>query len=112
MNLLIAGSRSINDYSILCDVMDTNNLMPQYIISGNAIGADRLGERWALEHNIKVLKFKPDWDRWGRANAGKIRNTTMVNIADAAVILWDGYSTGTKDTIEKCKKKGIPIYYS
>ena len=48
-----------------------------------------------------------DWDKYGKS-AGFIRNKEMVDIADAAIIFWDGDSKGTKDTIERVQNKGIP----
>jgi predicted Rossmann fold nucleotide-binding protein DprA/Smf involved in DNA uptake len=30
------------------------------IISGGAIGADKLAERYALQYNIKIIIYKPD----------------------------------------------------
>ena len=73
------------------------------LISGGAVGADRLGEAWARAHDIPVRKLLPDWDKHGRA-AGVIRNSDIVKEADGVIAFWDGASRGTLDTITKARK--------
>ncbi len=33
----------------------------------------------------------------------------MVALAEAAIIIWDGVSKGTKNTINRCHSKDIPV---
>lgn len=77
------------------------------VISGRASGGDELGERWAKEHGHEIIPCEPDWKKYGRG-AGFIRNTSMVDLLeedDEAIGFWDKISTGTKDTINKLRKK-------
>ena len=65
MRIIIAGSRTFNDYELLCSIVNNihNNIsFISIVASGAAKGADSLGEQWANEHNIPVKKFKPDWN--------------------------------------------------
>ena len=105
--LIIAGCRHFEDYKYLSAHM--NLVIPPWIkvtevVCGKAPGADTLGERWAIANNIPVKEFPADWDKHKRA-AGPIRNSEMAEYADALVAFWDGKSTGTKDMIDKMRKK-------
>lgn len=108
MKLIIAGSRSITDYTILCDCISRSDFSISEVVSGCARGVDTLGERWAIEHSIPIHKFPANWGRFGRA-AGMYRNAEMADYADAAIILWDGESRGTLDMIDKMRRLGKPV---
>lgn len=71
-------------------------------MSGEARGADRLGERYAAE------RHPADWGRHGRG-AGYVRNRRLIEAADVAVFFWDGASRGTADAIGRAKARGIPV---
>lgn len=111
MKLIIAGSRSIKDYTALCDAIGQSDFSIGEVVCGAARGVDTLGELWAIQHGIPVHKFPADWGRFGRA-AGLYRNSEMASYADAAIILWDGESRGTLDMIDKMrrKKKRCEVY--
>ena len=96
--VIIAGSRSFNDYellreqclSILQEKMRTHRVV---IVSGHARGADSLGERFAKE-------FKA---------AGMVRNAEMAKCSDALIAFWDGESSGTRHMINFARKRGLDI---
>lgn len=97
MRVIIAGNRDFNDYDLLCKEMKRfveNSLLPlTEIVSGTQEGADKLGERWAKENNIKIEPFKPDWNKYG-LKAGPIRNEKMAKYADYLILFWDGQIRG------------------
>lgn len=98
MKLIIAGSRTIEDYNELLKAMeDAKTRIPNFevteIVSGTARGVDLLGERWAKEHSIPVKRFKAEW-KMG-PSAGYYRNMAMANYANALVLVWDGHSAGS-----------------
>jgi hypothetical protein len=99
MKVAIVGSRGFHDYEMLkrevLAKVDISKVTE--IISGGAIGADFLAEKFGQEHNIKVTIFKPDWST-GRG-AGIIRNKTIVESSDVVFAFWDGESKGTKSSI-------------
>lgn len=109
MKVIIAGSRGINDYAELLAAIAAANMSISCVISGTAKGVDRLGERYARENNIPVLRYVPDWTRYGKS-AGIIRNEEMIAIADGLIALWDGNSKGTKHAIDTAKKRDIPVH--
>ena len=112
--IIIAGSREFNDYELLKKkltyFLKSRNLKPEEIeiVSGGARGADRLGERFALEHNIKIKQFIPDWERYGKS-AGIRRNVEMGKYANACVVFWDGKSRGSKHMIDIAIKEGLEL---
>ena len=73
----------------------------------SARGADRLGERYAAEHNLRIERFPAEWEKYHKG-AGPIRNMKMVQSADAVIVFWDNASSGTKNIIECARKQDIP----
>jgi hypothetical protein len=106
-DLAILGSRTFTDYVSLKAEIDQfiqENPTIKRIISGGAAGADKLGEKYALEKNLKLLVLKPDWRSYGK-RAGLLRNTDIVNASDALIFFHDGQSKGTLHAISEAKKK-------
>ncbi len=122
MTLAIIGGRDYNDYPRLQQVIETyftkeTNGFKQFtfdtIVSGAASGADRLGATFAKEHNIKLIEYPADWQRWGRS-AGFIRNEDIIKAADCVLCMWDGQSKGSANSLsiaKRLKKDTIVIYY-
>ena len=111
--VIIAGSRSFNDYTTLqanCDKILSQKMVTHTIvmISGMAKGADTIGEQYAHERGYTVERFPADWQQYGKA-AGPIRNRQMVDNADALIVFWDGQSAGTRNMIMMAKKKGLAV---
>lgn len=105
MRIIIAGSRTILDYELLLDAISVSDFSISEVISGGARGVDRLGERWGWSMGVRTTVFKANWDRFGRA-AGLYRNSDMAAYAEGAIILWDGWSSGTLDMIDKMRRLG------
>lgn len=111
MKIIIAGGRSFKDYELLKRELDEYlGIMPgdHSIISGCARGADSLGEQYAKENNLPLIKMPADWKTHGKS-AGYIRNSDMAKIADAVVVFWDGKSKGTKHMIDIAKKLALKV---
>ncbi len=122
MRIIIAGSRSFNDFQLLADsvinviseikVEDKQSIR---IISGGARGADTLGERFAKLAHLELSIFPADWDKLGK-RARYVRNEIMVKFACAGdgkgvlVAFWDGESKGTKHTIDLACKFGLDVH--
>lgn len=106
MKTIVAGSRKFKDYKLVVRTLERYKI--DKILSGHAPGADSLGERYALENNIPLDVYPARWKEYGRA-AGPIRNSKMVEEADALIVFWNGYSAGTKDVIKKARNKGLIV---
>ena len=108
MKLIVAGSRNVDDVEFIESVLDGIHINTPItcVISGLARGPDTIGKEWAEKRGIPVSGFAPDWDKYGKV-AGFIRNSQMANEGDAAVIFYDGQSSGSKNmakTMVKLKK--------
>lgn len=128
MKLIIFGDRAINNLAILEEAIahfDIDLKKIKEIVSGEAKGADTLGEDLAARHKIKIKKFTPNWkditvegaivkeNSYGKYNAaaGGIRNQKMVDYADCGLALQtNGETNGTQDCIKRLQKANKPVY--
>lgn len=108
--LAIVGSRSFTEHLIgyieVDKLRETENITT--IISGGAKGADRFGKFYARSRHIKYIEYPADWDEYGKS-AGFIRNETMADNCDIAIVFWDGMSRGTKNMINLLQLRNKPI---
>jgi len=109
MRTIIAGSRGVSDYNIIVNAIKNSNFNIEEVISGNARGVDKLGEKWAIENNIKLKIFPANWNKFGKS-AGYIRNVEMADYANSLIAIWDGKSKGTKMMIAQGKVKGLKVF--
>ena len=98
MKVIIAGSRSVKNRSVVEEAIQRSGFDVEEVVSGHARGVDRLGEQWANKQNIPYHVYPAQWDEHGNA-AGVIRNDRMAGVADALIAVWDGASEGTKHMV-------------
>jgi hypothetical protein len=98
MRTIISGSRNIVDYQFVKSCVEKADVHITEVVSGTARGVDKLGEKYAVEHNIPIKKFPADWDLYGKS-AGYIRNEQMAKYADVLIAIWDGDSKGTHNMV-------------
>ena len=67
IRIIVAGSRTFNNYPLLKHTL--NNFIQQLgacnsieIVSGGARGADRFGERYAIEQGYSLKIYPAHWD--------------------------------------------------
>lgn len=119
--ILVAGSRSYNNYTEFAYVMDfvlseqNKHNIPIEIVSGGATGADALAERYADEREYMKHIMPAEWDKYGK-RAGFIRNSAMHEYlagfsvhARGCICFWDEESKGTAHNFELADKYGTPI---
>lgn len=132
VKIIIAGGRDFNNYEFLKQSvfkvlydLDKNGICNTLlycerilieIISGNAKGADSLGEKFAEEFNYNLKKFPANWDLYGK-KAGLIRNEQMAKYAkkddnySILIAFWDSMSRGTKHMIDTAKENNFDEVY-
>ena len=101
LNIGIIGSRGITSYEALEHVLrdaPAHWMEDPKFISGGADGVDTLAERYAARNEIPIDVIEPDC------------NTDIVEASDGVIALWDGKSSGTRDTMDKCLDRGVPLY--
>ena len=115
--IIVAGGRDFDDYDLMTEVLDQiissikemhediHNIETDIeIVSGMAVGADFLGIRYGIEHNIPVHPCEPQFWEYG-THAGIVRNREMARYASESdygrlVAFWNGKSQGTKNMID------------
>lgn len=133
LNVVIAGSRSLAQHPDPVGLVEQAcfeacglwNAFIIGVISGHAKGADEAGERFAEKYHLPLTVRPADWDnitvpgavirirgngRQYNVVAGHMRNETMAIEADAAVLLWNGKSTGTMDMKKRMEQKGKIVH--
>lgn len=117
MKVIIAGTRykdkankiPFDDFKLIVEAVDRSGFEITEVVCGMAIGVDKLGEQWAIANNIPVKEMPANWNAHGKA-AGPIRNRQMAEYADAAVIIWDGVSDGSRNMVNEMIRKKKPYY--
>lgn len=110
MKTIIAGSRTITNYSILKETINESNFVITLIIEGGALGVDRLGRKWAVRNRLKFLTMNAKWKLYGNKIAGRMRNNEMAKIGEQLIAVWDGKSTGTYHMIQTAIKRGLNVF--
>lgn len=109
--LMVCGCRNYNDrvfvWSRLQEIVEPTE---DVVISGGAAGVDEFAATWCKLHkpSIRFQEYPADWGKHGKA-AGPIRNQQMVDACHFAIVIWDGKSRGTKDSITRLLKAGKPF---
>lgn len=114
MKLAIIGSRNLQisnlgDYILRLEKFTSEEVSE--IVSGGARGVDSCAKKFALENNLKLTEFLPEYDKYQRSAPLK-RNIQIIDYADVVMAFWDGKSRGTEYVIRNCKlkKKKIIIF--
>lgn len=109
MKTIIAGSRKLTDYDVVKNTILESGFDISVVISGTARGVDTLGEKYAEENNIPIMKFPAKWEVYRNA-AGPIRNQEMANVADALIVIILDDSKGSLHMLECARKLGLKTY--
>lgn len=118
MKVLISGSRAISDFRMVELAIERARYRITYVVTGEGIGPEHLAQHWAKLSNVPYKVFTTDLQRYGEdvllgrviPYALEVRNQDMVNLADAAILVWDGESRSTADIIERATLRQIPVY--
>ena len=110
--LAIVGYRKFTDWKIFKDTLKEFVVrygMPEQVVSGGALGADAMAEKWAKRYNIPLLILKPDWKKHGKS-AGILRNTDIISACTHVVAFPHPKGRGTQDSIRKAIAGGKAMF--
>lgn len=107
MRLAVIGTKEFQDYKFLTSVLNQISGIST-IVSGASAGTDKMAARYALEHNIKLIEFPPDYDKNGE-EAKHFRDRQIVENCDELIAFWDGKCEGTKYTMDYAEKLGVSV---
>jgi hypothetical protein len=109
MKVIIAGSRDIQDYTLVEEAVVTSGFEITEVVCGMARGIDLLGKEWAKKNSKLCTEFPARWQQYGNA-AGPFRNLEMGKYADALIAIWNQKSVGTKHMISVMQRLIKPYY--
>lgn len=109
MKVIIAGSRSVESYTLVKKAIEASGFEIDVVVSGNAKGVDHWGELYAQQNRIDLVIFPANWAKYGKS-AGIRRNRMMAHYANALIAIWDGQSVGTKHMIECAEGLGLKVF--
>lgn len=101
--IAVSGSRSIDSYDLIGSVLDNLLVEGDIILSGNAPGADRLGEEYAEKNGYECRLVPSEWENHG-PKATMLRNEVLLKACDFIICFWDGESEGAKHMVDIAKK--------
>ena len=110
MKVIVAGSRTIGDLDLVEKAIADSGFKIDELVWGCAPGVDTLAKIWADNSSVPSKPFPADWIKYGRKNAGKIRNQEMANYADALIAVREKKSGGTTDMVKRMKTAGKPVF--
>ncbi len=82
------------------------------VVCGMAPGGDLAGKAWAEARGKEVRRVPITTalvDKYGKYLAPKMRNRAMADFADAALIFWDGTSSGSADMCARMNARNKPV---
>lgn len=80
------------------------------IVSGGARGVDRMATDTADLLGVTTRTIKPEYDKYPKAVAPRMRNSVIIKKADIVIAFWDRSSRGTMDAVFKAKRWGKKIH--
>lgn len=75
-----------------------------HIISGGAMGVDRLAKTVAEILSVPIIEFLPDYQTFGKT-APLVRNRQIIREADFVLAFWDYQSSGTRHALIEALKQ-------
>ncbi len=112
MRVVVAGSRTIENYIAVCKAIHDSPFVISTLLSGGARGIDSLGEKWARFRCVPIERYPVTNDDWRRkgSRAGPERNYHMASKAEALILVWDGVSKGSLNMKQAAEFYRLPIF--
>lgn len=108
--MIVCGSRDWDDARTIRLMLARYNGPTTVLVHGGCLtGADAIADQFARENGWEVEVHPADWERW-KKSAGPRRNREMAELgADVCLAFNRNDSPGTKNMVNNCVKRGIPV---
>lgn len=108
MIVLICGGRNFDNKAQLTALMDAIHKRRPItkVVEGGALGADRLGQRWASSRGIPVKTVPAEWERYG-GRAGSARNCKMLREEKPKLVVAFAGGAGTAHMVRISKEANV-----
>ena len=110
MKLLVSGGRNYTDRKrVYAEIMaiftDYSQEWAGCVLIHGACptGADKLADDWAAENEVPVMKYPPEWHKYGRA-AGPFRNRRMLEEGQPDIVLVFPGGKGTANLLKEAQR--------
>jgi hypothetical protein len=107
----VVGSRDFKNYAQLNLELKKYISYEDELVSGGAMGADSMAQRWAKENGHTIHVHYPRWER-GKS-AGFLRNKRIVENSDLVLAFYAKgrfQQGGTSNTIKWAQDLGVPYH--
>jgi hypothetical protein len=113
VKVLVCGGRDYDDRDLVFIVLDRihKETPIEFVIQGEASGADALAREWAIDRKVALIGCHADWAKHGRA-AGPIRNQDMIDRWEPSMVLAFPGGRGTADMVRRARKAGVPVEHA
>ncbi len=110
MRLLVCGGRYFTDEIWLYRELDTihREQRVDFLIAGDALGADQLATQWALANKIANRMYFAQWERLGRG-AGPERNKRMLVDGKPDLVVAFPGGAGTENMVRQAKAAHVRV---
>lgn len=108
MRVIIGGSRSVASVEAVEAAIAQAGWAITEVITGNSRGADAVAAKWAKDRGVLVTIIPVEWSKYG-GRADAIRNERIADMAEACILVWDGFSRGTANMIEVARARNLPL---
>jgi predicted Rossmann fold nucleotide-binding protein DprA/Smf involved in DNA uptake len=109
--IAVVGSRAFTNYAQLDDTLKKFVNTEDIIVSGGAIGADSMAQRWAKENGHTIIIHHPNYARYGKG-ATFVRNRQIVEEAKLVIAFYAKERWrvgGTAHSVRVANELGITV---
>ena len=109
MRVAIVGSRHFADPVRVADYVKS---LPSgsSIVTGSASGVDAAATKAAREKGMPVQVMAASFEEMADTSKSTARNQRLVDACDVLVAFWDGFSKGTRETVERALDSGKEVH--
>jgi predicted Rossmann fold nucleotide-binding protein DprA/Smf involved in DNA uptake len=107
----VVGSREFTDWDLLKSEIDKIIEADDEIVSGGAVGADSMAQRYAKEFGYNMIIYYPKYAQFGRS-ATFIRNKIIAENSDIVLAFYKHgrfQQGGTANTAKWANELGVPL---